>query len=253
MLPRLLVPAAMAVALTSAIFGEVPERFFGTWVVEGEATARTIADDPNMAPENKAGWTKRWIESGVEVQITESLVSFHGLEPRPINISVALEEDSTDRTLLSAVITDPHRKEEIEASIALRLGEAGDLNVQIRPGNDFDLVIWKRTNGLAAESGTRAPGDLIAYLDNLKTCTPGKFQFSYPGFGTYLNTILGQQDNGCQVRIEPPKIKLLCSYSDKTIALLTSSAKYEDARQGVLSGSTDSEESRRVADECSPE
>ena len=41
-----------------------------------------------------------------------------------------------------------------------------------------------------------------------------------------------------------------CAYSDETIALLTSAKKYQDARNGVFQGSTDSEESRRTNEEC---
>jgi len=42
----------------------------------------------------------------------------------------------------------------------------------------------------------------------------------------------------------------MCDFSAETIELLTSDAKYEEARSGILSGSTDSEESRRMAEEC---
>ena len=42
-----------------------------------------------------------------------------------------------------------------------------------------------------------------------------------------------------------------CNYSDAMIALLTSEQKYEDARNGVLQGSTDSQESKLMSEECS--
>ncbi len=246
-IPVLLVVAGLCIPA----FAEVPERFLGTWVVDKEATARTIADDPNMAPENKPGWTKRWLEVGAEARITESAISFHGLGERPMTAAVVLEEDSRDRTLLSAVMTDPYRKTEMELSIAMHLGDKGDLNLKIRPDNDFDLVIWKRGEVGGADGSDPESGDVIGYLASLQTCEPGEFEFSYPGFGTYHNTIVGQEGDRCRVRIEHPQITMTCDYSEAMISLLTSEEKYEDARTGVLQGSTDSEESRLMSEECS--
>ena len=246
-LPVLLVVAGLCIPA----FAEVPERFLGTWVVDKEATARTIADDPNMSTENKPGWTRRWLEVEAEARITESAISFHGFDDRPMTASVVLEEDSRDRTLLSAVMTDPYRKTEMEFSIAMHLGADGDLNLKIRPDNDFDLVIWKRGEVSGNDSANQEPGNLIGYLDSLKTCEPGEFEFSYPGFGTYHNTIVGRSGDGCQIHIEHPRIRMTCNYSEAMISLLTSEEKYEDARKGVLQGSTDSEESRLMSEECS--
>ena len=140
--------------------------------------------------------------------------------------------------------------EEMELSIAMHLGDNGELNLKIRPDNDFDLVIWKRGEVGGADS-SGASGDAIGYLDSLKTCEPGEFEFSYPGFGTYHNTIVGRSSDGCQVHIEHPQIRMTCNYSEAMVALLTSKEKYEDARNGVLQGSTDSEESRLMSEECS--
>ena len=70
------------------------------------------------------------------------------------------------------------------------------------------------------------------------------------GFGTYDNTIVGPSGARCQVEIEHPQIRMSCNYSEAMIALLTSEQKYEDARNGVLRGSTDSEESKLMSEEC---
>lgn len=248
-IPVLLVVAGLCIPA----FAEVPERFLGTWVVDKEATARIIADDPNMSPENKPGWTKRWLEVEAEARITERAISFHGFDNRPMTASVVLEEDSKDRTLLSAVMTDPYRKTEMELSIAMHLSDNGNLNLKIRPDDDFDLVIWKRGEVGGADSSNGASGDAIGYLDSLKACEPGEFEFSYPGFGTYHNTIVGSSGDGCQVRIAHPQITMTCDYSEAMIALLTSEEKYEDARNGVLRGSTDSAESKLMSEECAVE
>ena len=155
--------------------------------------------------------------------------------------------------MLSAVMIDPDRKEEIELSIAMHLNDEGDLNLKIRPDNDFDLLIWKRGEVEGGGSSDGEPGDVLGYLDSLKTCEPGEFRFSYPGFGTYDNTIVGRSGDRCQVRIEHPQIRMTCNYTQAMIALLTSEEKYEDARNGVLRGSTDSEESKLMSEECSVE
>ena len=165
----------VTVGVPATAFGQVPDRFLGSWVVDAEATAKTIADDPDMAPENKPGWTERWLASGAEVEITRGSITFSGLEGGTIDLPVALDEDLADRAVLSAVIPGRSRQDEMTASIELRLDEGGDLNLRIRPENDFDLVVWQRSDDTSTESEVRAPGDLIGYLDSLRTCDPGLF------------------------------------------------------------------------------
>jgi hypothetical protein len=233
-------------------YGQVPMSFLGTWVVDAGETAARIAADPSMAPENKPGWTERWLASGAELEITDDALSVRGLEEGPITLSVTLAEDMGDGTLLAAVLPGSSRQEEMELSIELRMAAGGRLNLRIRGGNDFDLVVWERADAIAPERSALAPGDAIRYLDNLTACDPGDFRFSYPGFGTYHNSILGREGDRCRVRTEHSLIQLTCDFSTEAIALLTSEAKYEEARTGIVSGSTDSEESRRMAEECRP-
>ena len=240
----------VAVGVPPTAVGQVPARFLGTWVVDAEATASTIAADISMPPENKAGWTKRWLASGAELEITRTSITFRGLEGGTIDLSVALQEDSEDRTLLSAVIPDPSRQEEMKVSVELRLNEDGELNLRIREENDFDLVVWQRSDEVGTKRGAQALGNAIDYLNSLRTCDPGEFHFSYPGIGTYHHTIFGWEDDRCRVGSEHPQITVMCDFSAETIELLTSETKYEEARSGILGGSTDSEESRRMAEEC---
>ena len=105
------VAAFMAsVGVPATAFGQVPERFLETWVVDANATAKTIADDPNMAPENKLGWTERWLASGAGVEVTGGSITFSGLEGGTIDLPVALEEDLADLAILSSVIPGRSRQ-----------------------------------------------------------------------------------------------------------------------------------------------
>ncbi len=244
--------ATFAGAPTTA-HGQVPVSFLGTWVVDAERTASRIAADTSMAPENKPGWTERWLASGAELEITEDVISLHNLGGSSIILSITLAEDMGDATLLSAILPDPSGQQEMKVSIELRIAAGGELNLRIREEDDFDLVVWQRTDAVPTDNPVRAPGDAIEYLNSLTVCDPGDFRFSYPGFGTYHNTILGSEGDRCRVRIEHSKIRLTCDFSVETVTLLTSEAKYEEARTGVVSGSTDSEESRGMAEECRPD
>lgn len=242
---------AIAAAPTTA-YGQVPASFLGTWVVDATETAITIAADPSMAPENKPGWTERWLASGAELEITDDEISIRNLGGGSIVLSITHAEDMGDATLLSAILPDPSGQGEMKVSIELRLAAGRELNLRIHEENDFDLVVWQRTDAVETESPVPAPGDAIAYLNSLTACDPGDFRFSYPGFGTFHNTIVGPDGDRCRVRTQHSQVQLTCDFSAKTIALLTSEAKYEQARTGIVSGSTDSEESRRLSEECRP-
>ena len=111
-------------------------------------------------------------------------------------------------------------------------------------------MVWRKDDGEAMAGKQAGSNDAVAYLDALKSCTPGQFQFSAPGLGQSRNTVLGRVGDRCQVKIVHSRISVDCAFSDETIALLTSPQKYDDARTGTLAGSTDSEESDRVSREC---
>lgn len=245
--PALIVAACLSVPA----FGGVPDRYLGTWVLDLEATQRAIDSDPEISEESKAQERSRFKRLEAEIKISEEDIAFHGFSARPYFVAVTLHEESSEHTLLSGVMTDPYNKKTMELSIELHLSDSEELNLKILPGGDLDTAIWKRGEMAAGDSAGEGPGDLIGYLDSLKTCEPGEFRFSYPGFGTYDNTIVGRDGDRCQVRIEHPQIRMTCNYSDTMIALLTSEEKYQDARNGVLRGSTDSEESKLMSEECS--
>ena len=240
----------VVVGVPATAAGQVPVRFLGIWVVDAEATASTIAADPDIYPDNKPGWTERWLTSGAEVEITEASIAFRHLEGATFDLAVSLEDDAEDRTLLSAVLSDPSRQQEMKLSVELRLNEGGTMNLRIREENDFDLVVWQRSDDAGPERRAQVVGGAIDYLNSLRSCEPGEFRFSYPGIGTYHHTISGWEGDRCRVRSEHTQFTVMCTFSAETIELLTSEAKYEEARSGILSGSTDSEESRRMAEEC---
>lgn len=247
-LPAFLVLACLAVPA----FAAVPEQYTGTWILDLEATQGAIDKDPEKSEERKAQERSRFTRlKEAEVTISEDDIEFRGFSARPYLVAVTLQEQSSEHTLLSGVMTDPYNKKTMELSFELHLNDDEELNFKMLPGGDLDPAIWKRGESGANGGAGEGPGGLIGYLDSLKTCSPGEFRFSYPGFGTYDNKIVGPDDDHCQVEIEHPQIRMTCNYSDTMIALLTSEQKYEDARNGVLRGSTDSEESKLMGEECS--
>ena len=91
----------------------------------------------------------------------------------------------------------------------------------------------------------------IKYLDNLKKCNPFTHSFELPFFGKVKNQIVGKNNGRCHViTISGIGGKVICNYSDETIALLTSEQKYQEVRNGEFSGSSDSPESARMTTEC---
>lgn len=245
----------VAIAFALEASGQVPHRFVGTWIVNAASTSATIAADPNMTPENKPGWTRRWLESGAEFEVSETSITFRSPETGVMTFSVTSAEDLGDHIAISASIQDPSLKDEMNLAFELRLSRLGELNFRILEENDFDLIIWQRRdavpgNEMPGESVAEGQGTILDYLDSLGACKQGDFHLSYPGFGTVHNTILGKDGDRCKVRSEIRQVKMTCNFSAETIALLTSEAKYQEARTGILSGSTSSEESKRMESEC---
>jgi len=136
--------AVLSLGVTaSPLLGQVPDRFLGSWVVDGPATSTTIAADPDMPPANKSQWTERWLSSDAELQITDKSVLINGLEGGQISLSVASAANSESATVLSATLSSPPGG--MDLSIELRLTQEGRLNLRIREENDFDLVVWERS------------------------------------------------------------------------------------------------------------
>ena len=112
--------------------------------------------------------------------------------------------------------------------------------------------MWVQRSGEVAKA-VKASGDSVHYLDSLKACEPGEFVFANTGMGKFRSSIVGRNGNHCQVITEHSGHRVVCDYSDATIALLTTEQKYDDARNGILQGSTGSELSKRASEECALE
>ncbi len=240
----------VAIGFASDVSGQVPDRFVGMWTVDAASTTDTINADLNMTPENKPGWTQRWLESGAELEIIPSSIVFRSPETGLVDFSVSTAEDLGDHVVISAAVQGPSLRDEMNLTVELRLSDAGEMNFKVREENDFDLIVWQRSNELPGERVVQAPATIIDYLDSLASCKQGEFRLSYPSLGTIHNTILGKDGDRCKVRSESSEVQLMCNFSAQTIALLTSEVKYEEARTGILSGSTSSDESKKMEAEC---
>ena len=240
-----------------ALADSVPAEFHGTWGVASAATAARIAADPEMTAESKAYWAKRFTdgpESKIELHIAGDSIELPGFGA--FSVTRILEE-SPGHTSLSSLFRDPRSNNEIKVVLDFQLEEAGTLNMHLDSGGELDdddlgRVIWARRTDVATGSGETS-GNLVHYLDSLKSCEPGEFHFTNTGMGEFRSSIVGRNGDRCRVFTEYAGHRVACSYSDTTIALLTTEQKYDEARNGVLQGSTDSEESKRLTEECALE
>ena len=237
---------------------EVPEKYIGTWVLDKEATGKEIADHaPAKVKERwlrEAGDMGRWQWAISADKLIASITSTLR-DPQVAEFRVELKEEGPELTILSNV--EPGGPGPEVQAFHLRLIEDGSLRMRMTDAkgwaDDDELMryfVYRKETGGASTSAGRGTNQAVAYLDALKTCTTGEFHFSYAGLGDFRNTILGREDGRCQVKIVHSNMNLACSFSDETITLLTSAQKYENAKKGVLEGSTDSEESARLNREC---
>jgi hypothetical protein len=119
-----MVTTVLVVGAPGSANGQVPESYRGVWVINAAGTASRIASDPSMAPENKPGWTERWLASGAGLDITSDEISLHGLEGGSISLAVTLAEDIVDGTLVSAIFPSPSGQEGMRVSLPLRVGSS---------------------------------------------------------------------------------------------------------------------------------
>ena len=225
-----------ALASFGAFATTVPETYRGTWTLDTEASMRSIdAAETSLTPSQKDRLIRGLTVDlkDLVVEITDSAMLFM-ISGQSMRHSLVLEEEKDQQAVF------PSHEGGI---VTLFMEPPGLLRFTSSKDDDFDLFYFHRKSGATSEAETALGNPTVAYLDSLKSCSPGTSHLSYPGFGTYDNTIVGKDGDRCQVRIEHPQITLICNYSDATIALLTSDAKDEEARNGVLSGSTDSPES----------
>ena len=236
----------LAVFSSLATFATVPAAYQGVWSLDSDATMRAIEAAAALLTPAQKDRLVRGVTVDLKdfvVEVTDDTMTYK-IPGQTMVIPLVLEEDTGNRATFSS-------KE--AGTVTMQIGPEGLLNHQASRDDDFDLFYFRRQDSTAGGADAASPNPSVAYLDSLMTCSPGAFHLSYPGLGTYDNTIIGRNGDRCQVRVEHPQITLLCNYSEETIALLTSEAKYEEARNGVLSGSTDSPESQRAAEECAPD
>jgi len=242
---RALAAVLLLASSSYAAHSQVPARFRGTWAMDSEATIKAVdALSPPLSPERRAQMDRELpqIAASAAIRVTSTTMTMLQDGADVGSFSLTLQEKLDERTVFDAGKL---------GTATLQLNGDGLLNISVSSDDDMDVMWWKWTGTEGTEA--ELPNSGVAFLDGLKSCSPGVFQISYPGFGSSKNTIMGREGDRCDVRIEHRQVTLICSYSEATISLLTTEAKYEDARNGALSGSTDSEESRRAAEECVPE
>ena len=239
-----------------ALADGIPSEFQGTWSVDSAATAKRIEADSQMSDENKAYWVKRFTdgeESKIKMIIDDKSVGMAVLGTFSVN---KVLEASPGHVSLTAVISDPRSGEEWKLNLGLQM-EDSNLNMTMDSGgqfddDDFDRVMWVQRSGEVAKA-VNVSGDPVHYLDSLKACEPGEFVFTNTEMGKFQSSIVGRNGKHCQVITVHSGHRIICNYSDATIALLTTEQKYNDARNGILQGSTGSLESKRANEECALE
>jgi len=229
------------VLVSTALTAEgVPERYQGVWALDKTASATHLAqwNGPDAAKERFTRELQTMKQPSLTIT-SDQLVFEQGGRRDAENVRVA----SLDEHAL--VLEDLAGR----GQFTFRLLDDGILVME--SGGQPPMAFSK--GGPATTTPDSAGANLIAYMEALKTCTPGDYPAVLPGFGEIQNTIEGRNGQNCRVRTGRPATMLTCDYSQETIALLTSAQKFEEARNGVFQGSTDSEESERVSEECTVE
>jgi hypothetical protein len=242
---------------------EVPEKYLGTWVLDVEATNKEVAE--HAPARSQAQWLRgvadllrfEWAikaDTMVNSITTKKRMGRVGT-PERAEFRVGLKEEGPEFTILSNV--EPSGPGRDIQAFHLQLKDDGSLRVRAstaRGWADDDKLmryfVYRKETGEASVGTGHSTKQAVAYLDALKACAPGEFHFSYAGLGEFRNTVVGKEGERCQVKIVHSNMNLECSFSDETITLLTSAHKYENAKKGVLEGSTGSEESARMNKEC---
>ena len=260
--------AILAWMLSSPIYADdqIPQQFQGTWHLDVEATTLAIEADESLPAEMANVWAeqKNAIIEYDRIISADTITTSMRIKGRdeqrdgvPERGANQVEYDADKGGFMVFVMRQDPRHcptgctPEQERFFHLRIREDGSLQVR-----ESRMSGWDRSDPLLRSMVFRKPdgavtgNDAVAYLDALKSCTPGEHRFSYAGLGNFENTIQGQGDAGCRVNMVANGIRLQCEFSAETIELLTRPEKYEDARNGVLQGSTDSEESIRMNEEC---
>ena len=136
--------------------------------------------------------------------------------------------------------------------------EEGKIEYKDKPcSNGNQEQLQQKSTGSPNPAGGVNAGEMknfqessIKYLDNLKKCNPFTHSYELPLFGKGKNIIVGRNSERCHVIMNSDiSGKIICNFSDETIALLTSKKKYQEIREGEFSGGSDAEGARMTA-EC---
>lgn len=252
-----------------------PKHFQGTWSLDIDATTLAIANDESLPAEARPMWERE----ATKLRLYDVVITDDAIERRVRTEEtdrrrdgapevgawlVELQESGPEHAVL-VMNNDPRHcgdqpcPPERERFFHLRLRDDGSLQLRERRARGWDrddalfahFVLRRQEGDLAPPRGNA--NDAVAYLDALKTCEPGRFTLASPFGGQLQNTIQGTVDGLCQVEMVLPNVRLACRLSGETLALMTSPAKYDQARTGVFEGSTESPESQRLGMECSPQ
>ena len=104
-----------------------------------------------------------------------------------------------------------------------------------------------------AFAGNEADAGAVKYLDSLKTCAPFTLKYPHPFVPSFTaqNIIRGEVAGNCLVTfVMPGDKKLNCRFTPETVKLLTSEAKYAEARQNTYTGAASDAASQKMSEEC---
>ena len=225
----------------------IPEKFRATWVLDEAASQTHISDSDSynaLEKQKLLQGLEGMAGPGMKITVTGGSLAFQIGTGRPDDDPVDVIEQGSD----FVVVANPGDHSQ---TATLRL--VNDDELSLEGIGDFEGLVFLRADSTATASAPPGRGvgaDVVDYYDALKECAPGEYPLVAPGFGSFTHTINGSSEGRCSVRTKYKQFSLTCAYSDETIALLTSAKKYQDARNGVFQGSTDSEESRRANEEC---
>jgi hypothetical protein len=252
--------AAALLCGTLSARAQVPEKYLGTWVLDSEASKKEISDQVTAQAAESALKELDRVECAISADkmvITSTFkpgVGESGPRQRE-EYRFKSKEEGPESTVLS--ITESGGQPRENEALHLRLMDDGSLRVRHSKANGWDSgdevsrhMVFRKDQGAAATGAAKAPNQALAYLDSLKACAPGQFSFSYPGQGEYRDIILGKDGENCLVRIVHSGSNIDCSFTEKTIGMLTNAQKYASARRGQLQASTDPAETERINKEC---
>lgn len=140
------------------------------------------------------------------------------------------------------------------AAIYTCKNSAGKIGYQDRPceSESQEKIIQQKSKGRSSTGKLDASQvKTIKFLDNLKKCNSFATSYKLPFFGKIKNEIIGKNSGLCHVITHTDLGgKVVCNYSDETIALLTSEKKYQEIKTGKFSRTSYSLEAARMSAEC---